>query len=138
MLGAEIGWGQVSAALVVLLTVGGGLGAVLFKARQVVRQLTKEASDAQADGYRSLYEIEKERVAQLGRDLADLRQLVEQLRSDVRRGDEEVRFVRDENRKLVELNIKWQETVRQKDHEIQTLRDTVRRQQDAIDVMERR
>jgi hypothetical protein len=89
------------------------------------------AASTAADGYKQLYEIEKERGGQLLTQMADFKREIATLR-------DQLVFIRTQNVELLELNLKWQMTVRTQDNELATARDTIKRQEDEIDGLERK
>jgi hypothetical protein len=137
-LAVEIGLKEVSGIITGAGIAGGLIGWLAFRASRAFRQLRADeaankavAASTAADGYKQLYEIEKERGGQLLTQMADFKREIATLR-------DQLVFIRTQNVELLELNLKWQMTVRTQDNELATARDTIKRQEDEIDGLERK
>ncbi len=124
ILAVEVTWQVISTAFVVAGVVGSLLGwgawkfyGVMKTAAADAKVVADESLQKQAEGWKRLFEIEKANNEQLVRTVATLQTSYERLQTDIETLRGQMRDASDENHKLVALNIRHQETVRQLNHD---------------------
>ncbi len=95
-----------------------GVSAFMFVyLRAQIRKQADASLEAQARGWKNLYEIEHKSNEQLAGTVKILQSSYDRLEQELQRIREDVKNKNKENEELVELNIKHQQTIRVLNHE---------------------
>lgn len=117
-LAVEVTWQMIGGAFVTVGIIAALGGWAVVKFYEAIKSTADESLRQQAEGYKRLFEIEKENNAQHVRNITSLQQSYNRIEDELKSLRVEMRDKGAEHDRVVELNIKHQETIRTQNHAI--------------------